>query len=169
MNIRMSIDQKTESLNNFMEAQFPSRQKAIRAIWKGELSELPDAIKNLPESRREAIVACYADNLFLTMEKYPEQLAKGYLWLTSCEPDTPHFSTKYARDVQSFFVGTDLPNFGFGYSQIEIQRKQINYRDEADRNSRKPLFVPIAQLKTDHMLDELSYYRTFRSVVDMVK
>ncbi len=162
----MSIDKITDSLYEFMQEGFPSQQEAIRAIWNKDVDQIP-VIRDLQPDRREAIVACYAKQIFLTMEKYPEQLAKGYLWLNSCEPDAPHLSTDYAKKGGDFFVGTDLLNWGYGYNAIEIQRKRINYRDEADQNSRKPLFVSIERLKTDHMPEELEHYKLFRNVVDV--
>jgi len=158
----MSIDEKTMTLYDFMESKFPSQQMAVRAVWSMDVSELPDAIRLLSEDERESLVACYPEHIFLTMEHYPEQLMKGYLWLTSCEPCNPSLSTSYARRGEPFFVGVDFPNFGYGYSQIEIQRKQINYKDEADRDSRKPLFVPISKLRTN-MPERLEHYREFQS------
>jgi hypothetical protein len=159
----MKTDQRTEGLHEFMQTKFPSQQEAIQTIWGRDPSELPDAIRDSLE--REAIIACYAEKILLTMEKYPAQLARGYLWLTSCEPETPHLSTSYATDDSDFFIGDDLPNWGYGYEGIELKSKTVNFRDEADKNSRKPLFVAINQLRTDHMPERLRHYRLFRSLV----
>ena len=152
----MSIDQRTESLYEFMEAKFPSKQEATRTVWKMKTSELPGVLRDLPRERREAIVACYAQHIMLTQEKFPELLAQGYLWLKSCDPKTPQHSTDYAKEGSDFIVGYALPNWGYGYRGIKLMPK------------RKPLFVPIRRLKTDHMPERLRHYEIFRNIGDML-
>ncbi len=144
----------TESLDSFMQSKFPSQQNAIRTIWKTDISDMPEALRNLPEDRREALIASYADHIFLTMHYYPEQFSKGLLCLTSCNPDNPEVSTSYAKEGE-YHVGDNLPNYRFWYNDINLSR-----------DKRVPLFIPIERLKTDHMTDEIEYYRLFKKLME---
>lgn len=158
-----------ESLYKFMNNKSPSQREGIRTVWRMNPFELPPSLKDLPTDRRKAIIACYSDNIFLTMEKFPELLKKGYLWLTSCDPDYPENSTDYANKrsllSEDVLVGTDLLNWGFDYNKVGVIRKTY-YRDEKDRNHDKPLFVVIRNLETEHMPERLEHYKLFRSLVE---
>ncbi len=155
-----------KGLSDYLGEIFPSRANAIRKVWKMSTDKFPPQIGKLPDEQREALIATYAPEIYLTMQKYPEQLVQNLLWLTSCDPDKPANSTNYARPGKPFFIGRTLPNWGYAYSTIEIRRKQINY-GEKGRDNDKPLFVPINALRTDGVTEELEYYATFRGNLDM--
>lgn len=161
----MNTEPRTKSLDDFMKPYFPSQQEAIMTVWKMDPSELPASIRDLPEDRIEALVACYADNIALTMTKYPEQLAQGYLRLCSCDPKKPELATDYAKNEGKVLIGTDMPDWRFGYSAMEESRPSTSYWNP----DRKPLFVPIERLETKHMPEKLKQYMLIRSILDIAK
>jgi hypothetical protein len=136
-----------EGLTKFLYEKNPSERRAIRRIWRMAYSELPDAVKALPREQGYSVVACYAEELFLTLKYYPEMLIRGYLFLTSCNPEKPEEATGYRAVV----VGREMPLFSYGHRSIE----KVG-------GDERPLFVQIENLKTEHLSECLYHYRVFR-------
>ena len=152
-------------LKDYLATIFPSEAQAIRAVWEMDVDKLPLPIRGLPDERREAIIAGYAASIYLTIQKYPDQLAQGLLKLTDCIPSEPQNFISYARE--HFVVGTNLPAWGYGSSKIERITTQQPNRNGKMEDKYRPLFVPIGVLETGYMDEYLDYYRTFRKMLDI--
>ena len=155
-------DPRTESLSDFLRLGFPSQQEAVRVVWSLASWQVPGVLRTFPHDRRAALLACYAKEVYLTMRHYPDQLAQGRLFLTSCDPAHPELSTEYAhpyknqRGHKDVVVGTGLPSFDYGYERIELRR-----------DHRKPLFVPLSQLATAHMPERIQHFWQFRQMMGL--
>jgi hypothetical protein len=139
--------------------EFYSKERARTMIWKMPVITLPDKIRNLPKGEREKVLACYAPEIGLTLEKYPEQIENGLLKVASSIQGEIRGPSVILGGVENLVVLEGLHDFVFGVNEI----------GDYSGGKSKPVFAHVYELASVPNGERLAEYRKFLRNLQIMK